>query len=270
MALDCLGSLQRLCSPSPALRLHDDGTLTDEDCERLQNGLHSVEIVRRTIADERVMEEHGRRRHLLELRKTYPPILKAIDAVLFCDEPIYAFCDSDVLFLRRLHNPFRLQSPETGAVFMQDREPSYSLRSWQKALSPRVELPSQINSGMIVARRDAVDFDELDWFVGEAKHRGIPGVIEQTFWGMLGARIGCRVFDPVQVRVMRTDDDFEGLVVGHFTARTRPELASFVQQSIAADVSAEPVEIATAPAGRCTAWDLWLYEVRRLRQRLAR
>ena len=34
MAIDCLGSLQRLCISPLQFQIHDDGTLTDDDCAR--------------------------------------------------------------------------------------------------------------------------------------------------------------------------------------------------------------------------------------------
>src|SRR6185295_7774427 len=56
MAILCLGSLLRHSADALTLRLHDDGTLTGEDRERLAAGLRLPEIVSRSEADERAAE----------------------------------------------------------------------------------------------------------------------------------------------------------------------------------------------------------------------
>lgn len=263
MALDCLSSLMRLCQEPLTLRIHDDGTLTAADSDLLRERLGRIEIIWRAEADERLADEYWHYKNILALRKTLPLALKAFDAVAYSREPTYAYVDSDVLFLRPLKNPFYLSGDGIRALFMQDREASYSLRSWQKLMSSRVSLPSRVNTGLVVADRSVIDFDLMEWFVGKPMHRGIPNMMEQTYWAMLGARVGCKVIDPAQVRVMREGEETSSLVAGHFTARTRHLLPEFVKMSKGADANAEPVVLSTVDAGSCTAWSLLSYEARR-------
>ncbi len=264
MAMSCLGSLLRLCSEPLRLRIHDDGTLTEEDLENLGHQLSQTQFVSRKEANERLLDEFGRYRRLLELRRTDPFIMKVLDGVAYRDGPIYAYIDSDVLFFRPFHNPFHLSDSEVKAVFMRDVEHSYSFRSWQKLLARNVQLAGKINAGIIVIRAEAVDFDLMEWHVSQSLHQGIPSMLEQTFWAMLGTKLGCRVFDPEQLRVMQEGEHSRELVAGHFTAPTRHLLPEFVRRSGLASLEAEPVRLGTISPGRCTAWDLFQYEMRRI------
>ncbi|HEY4589541.1 MAG TPA: hypothetical protein VII86_09950, partial [Thermoanaerobaculia bacterium] len=99
MALACLGSLRR-CSADPIrFRIHEDGTLTAEDRDRLVEGLGDPELLARSEADERVADMLSHRPSLLALRGTNPLALKLIDIPLLAEGDL-AYCDSDVLFLR--------------------------------------------------------------------------------------------------------------------------------------------------------------------------
>ena len=271
MALDCLGAFARLCEDPICFRIHDDGTLSDADCDRLIGAINNTEIIRRKTADERAVDECSNYKAILDLRTTFPLMLKAFDTALWCDEPIYAFLDSDVLFLKRFTSPFRLPESKVNAIFMRDREPSYSLRSWGKVLHRHIRLPAKANTGMVVCHRDTIDFDFLDWFVRQPLCRAIPAMVEQTFWAALGQRIGCAVFDPRQARVMREGENDEMLVAGHFTARSRHLLFPYMQRSAKRIPNDEsPVTLQIIAPGECTALDLARYELRRVGERIAR
>ena len=268
MAARCLGSLKRQCASPLRFQIHDDGTLTDDDVAVLTEALSPVCIVRRDEADQRMHGLLRRHPHALALRSKLPLALKLFDAVLLGSEEPFAFCDSDVLFLLPVVNPFVLPAQDTHAVFIEDREHSYSMRSWQLAFSPRVALPDRINTGMICLRRERYDLDLLDWFVGKRMHAGIPTMMEQTAWALLGQRIGCRKFDPRQIRIMRGHESDDGLVAGHFTARTRHLLDEYFTRSQDASANQEPVQVDTIPSGQCTALSLGMYETRRIVNRI--
>lgn len=270
MALACLGSVQRYCHPPPGFRIHDDGTLTDDDIARLHGELDDVRVIRRSEADARLVAEHPECRELHRLRGFYPQIMKAFDARVFCDEALFASMDSDVLFLRDCESPFALDPDGARARIMQDREPSYSLRSWQKALSWRLRLPARTNSGLFVFRAEDYRLDLAEAFVRNPLHQGLR-VIEQTCTSMLALRAGCEVYDPTQIRVMRAREDDESLLAGHFTARTRGLLPEFIARALrraAEQASPNPEAWRFVPPGRCTALDLLRYELRRLGARL--
>jgi hypothetical protein len=269
MAVQCLGSLKRWCASPLQFQIPDDGTLTEEDLASLTEELSPMCIVRRDEADQRMRDLLRRHPHALALRSKLPLALKLFDAVLLGSSERFAFCDSDILFLRPVVDPFVLPDETTNALFIEDREHSYSLRSWQLTFSPGVTLPDRINTGMISLRKKQYDLDLLDWFVGKRMHAGVPTMLEQTAWALLGQRIGCRKFDPRQIRVMRGDEPDDELVAGHFTARTRHLLDHYLAKSQQAPADLEPVQVGTIPSGTCTALSLGLYETRRIVNRIS-
>lgn len=269
MAMDCLGSLVRLCNEPVRLRIHDDGTLTADDSARLRS-LGNVVIVSRPEADQHAEEYLKDFPECRRYRTEHPLALKLLDTVLMCDSESYGFSDSDVLFMRRFQNPFCLSQDDVSAVFMTDRQNSYCFRSWGLLFSARVRLPAHVNTGLIAFRRSLFDLDRVEEFLSQKAVRAIPSMREQTCWAMLGMIHECRRLDPQQVRVMRPGENEDELVAGHFTARTRPLLADYVRRSLLASADAEPVKIRTVEPGACRAKDLAKFELTRLFARLRR
>lgn len=263
MALDCLGSVARLCEEPIRFQIHDDGSLTGEDHHLLEDRLPVERIISREEADACMQERLAGYPSLMVLRKELVLALKLLDGPSMRGGEDYLFCDSDIFVLRRYSLPV-WASP---IALMRDRHPSYSMRSWG-LLCSSVKMPACANSGFIYAKSGSVDLDFLEWFVSQRRHRAILPMLEQTAWAALGMRVGCEVLDGDQVRVMREGEDTESLVAGHFTARTRHLLPKFVERSRGADVQAEAVRIRVDSPGRCTASDLAVYEVQRVLSRM--
>src|SRR5215216_7745258 len=85
MALACLGSLIGRSAEPLRLRVHDDGSLTDEDRARLAEGLAGPEMVTRVEADARVAEALANRPALRAFRVGNPLGLKLIDVPLLTE-----------------------------------------------------------------------------------------------------------------------------------------------------------------------------------------
>lgn len=268
MAIDCLESVRRCSVEDVEFQIHDDGSLTDGDVAKLAENLNPCRIIRREEADERMAHVLAGYPAAWQLRETYPLALKLFDCALLSRSEILCFCDSDVLFMSPVTGLAEaIRGRDTNAVFMEDRENSYSFRSWHKRGSRDTRLPRRVNSGLIAFRMTEYDLNYLNWFIGRSRHRSILHVLEQTAWAALGKRVGCRKYDPRQVRVMREGEATDGLVAGHFTARTRHLLPEFIERSRQVPADAEPVTLRTIPAGECTALDLARFELRRLASR---
>jgi len=264
-ALVCLGSLLRLSAEPLALRLHDDGTLTERDRERLEAELGRVHLISREEADDRVASLLAHRPALRAYRRDHPLALKLIDTVLVAGEEL-AYCDSDILFLRPFSGLFR-PGREGEAVFMSDRQNAYSARSWHLLAHHRLRLPRKVNSGVVVYRTGAYDPDLLEWYLSRPEFLFAPVWVEQTAWALLGWRTGCRLLDPSQVAFPDPGGQAGVEVVAlHFVSPLRsllPQYAAF------APVSGSPTEIRTVPARRCRAGDMAATEARRwLKRRL--
>ncbi len=198
MALPCLGSLLA-CSAAPLrLRLHDDGTLTAPDRERLAAALGDPEVVSRREADERLAGWLSGRPATRAFRAANPLALKLVDAALLAPGGELAYCDSDVLFLRPFTGLFEL-GPAHGALFMCDPQNAYSVRSWHLLQEPRLRLAGRLNSGIIGFRTRWFDPDLVEWFLAQPRYRFAPVWVEQTCWALLAQPAGCRLLDPATV-----------------------------------------------------------------------
>jgi hypothetical protein len=265
MALACLGSLRRYSVDPVHLRIHEDGTLTGEDRDRLKEALGDPEFVARSEADARVEDLLAGRPALRDFRRRNPLALKLIDIPRFAGEEDLAYCDSDVLFLRPFSDLFQFPDPKTGAVFMSDRQNAYSLRSWHLLAHPRLALPCRVNSGILLFRTRLYDPDLLEWYLARPELAFAPVWSEQTAWALLGARTGCRLWDPRLVRLPEPEGG-EGIdaVALHFVSPLRGLLPGALKSAV--DRTGEPpVAVGTVPSRRCRPWDLaWTEAWRRL------
>lgn len=273
MALACLGSLLRHSADPLHLRIHEDGSLDPQDRERLARGLGDPEFVPRAEADARVEDLLAGRPALRAFRQGNPLALKLIDIPFLsgmeADDGLddLAYCDSDVLFLRPFAGLFRFPGPETGAVFMSDRQNAYSLRSWHLLARRRLALPCRVNSGVLLFRTRFFDPDLLEWYLSRPEFGFAPVWVEQTAWALLGQRAGCRLWDPRLLRLPEAGEPPGGTVALHFVSPLRHLLPGFLER--AADRTGEPpVPVGTVPARRCRPWDLALTEARRRLVRL--
>jgi hypothetical protein len=265
MAILCLGSLLRGAAEPLALRLHDDGSLTAGDRERLAAALGEPVLVPRSEADERVADALSGRPALAAFRRANPLALKLIDAVLYAGTEL-AYCDTDVLFLRPFAGLFTVSGT---ATFMADHQNAYSVRSWHLVLHHRLRLARRVNSGMIQFPTAAWDPDLLEWYLGRPEFGFAPVWMEQTAWALLGAAAGCRLFDPRQIAIPSAGPPaaLDERVALHFVSPVRALLPLWEGRAVRAGDGRPPVVVGRVPAGRCGPLDLAADEVRR---RLAR
>jgi hypothetical protein len=281
MALVCLGSLLR-CSARPLrLRLHDDGSLTAADRERLAAGLGDPEVVARREADERVAGLLAGRPAARAFRDTNPLGLKLLDVALLAPGEDLAYCDSDVLFLRPFRGLFELP-PGSGALCMADPQNAYSVRSWHLLREPRLRLAAHLNSGIIGFRLQHLDLDLIEWFLARPAHRFAPVWVEQTCWALLAQPAGCRLLDPAAIAIPApgNEDADRQRVALHFVSPVRRLFGRHAAAAMAAARLAEagggaagagapPVALRSIAARRLSAPAMAITEVRRRLRRLA-
>lgn len=281
MALVCLGSLLR-CSASPVrLRIHDDGSLTAADLERLAAGLGEPAVLPRREADERLADRLAGRPAARAFRFANPLALKLLDVPLLAEaaagEPL-AYCDADVLFLRPFSGLFELP-PAAGALFMHDPQNAYSVRSWHLLRERRLRLAGHVNTGVIACRAGCFDLDLVEWFLSRPQYRFAPVWVEQTCWALLGGQAGCRLLDPAAVSIpVPGREPPAGQVALHFVSPVRGLLGRYTERLAerrppAAPeppaglepplVPEPPVEVRSFPAPRLTARALAATEWRR-------
>jgi hypothetical protein len=267
--LVCLESLRRYASEPFRLRVHDDGSLGEEDAARLAAVAGPVEVVPRREADERMEELLAGHPAARAWRRGNPLALKLLDAALLAEGGRLAFCDGDVLFLRPFSGLFDGLGPAVGAVTMADTQEAYSVRSWHLLLDRRLRLPRRINTGVLHFRTERYDLDLVEWFLGRPGYLRTPVWVEQTAWALLAARAGCHVYEPRRIafpeRPLRVPPEAVAL---HFISPRRDLLAAC--RAAAPDRTGEPpVRVGTLPARRCGWAALARSEGRRLLARWA-
>lgn len=265
MALRCLGSLLA-CSADPLrLRVHDDGSLTPGDLERLAAGLGSPEVVSRAEAEERLTEHLAGRPATRSFRRANPLGLKLVDVPILAGEEL-AYCDSDILFLRPFTGLFDLPADGAGALFMSDRQNAYSFRSWQLLTHRRLRVPCRVNTGLIRLRAGTYDPDRIEGFLERPELQRTPPWVEQTAWALLGAAAGCRLYDPDQIAIPLPGETLGAETVAlHFVSPVRSLLAGYADRPAA---GGEPVAIRSLPARRCGMARLVATELGRQLERL--
>ena len=202
VSLVCLRSLLAAVEEPVRLVVHEDGTLDDADRESLRALGPGVSTLPREGADGPVREALARHPVCRGQWESNIMFRKMFDTALLAGARL-AYCDSDILFVRRVGGLFAPPAPSARLTFMTDARHAYSLRPWQVAPLGPVRLVGRANAGLIVWERPELDFDFLEWLLGRlGGSRGFVsrGVwAEQTAWAALAARTETWLWDPRQV-----------------------------------------------------------------------
>ncbi len=223
MAVVGLASLARHSDRPLAFLLHDDGSLQADDFDRLRTAL-GARFVTRQEADDTVIPRLRRYPAAERYRRRSPFGLKLIDLPLMTDGDL-VYSDTDVFAFRPFSGLFNPTYPGSTMVFMSDVQNAYALRPWHLIGRDATPLPVGVNTGLMFVRAGCHDLEFVERMLSrdyEVYHR-IPGWVEQTCWAALGGRMGCRLYDASQVRVVRSAECLSDsrLVIGHFTSTVR-------------------------------------------------
>jgi hypothetical protein len=276
MAIECLSSLAKYHQGPVQFLVHEDGSMTDDDESLMIARLPHSRVIRRKQADERMAEELRRFPASAAFRKETCMGLKLCDTVYYNQNEIYAYSDTDVLFLRPFEKMFELPDPAVNALFMHDPyESAYSFRSWQLLTARSVRLPKQVNSGLSCLRRSKYDPEFVEWFLagparGGKRHHGVP---EQTAWAAIGMAVGCRKWHPDSVALgMAGLQVNPQLIAAHFVGMFRSYMPEYMGPNRYSNDA--PIQPKTIAATRCTSFHLAYDESRkvisRVRQKWAR
>lgn len=270
MAMACLGSLQQMSAQTIRLILHDDGSLTSVDKERLLTGLSQAALCERKDADESCQAVLQRYPHCAQFRRENNLSLKLLDLPLLNGRADLAYCDADILFFRPFRGLFDWPDRSTNALFLSDSQNAYALRPWHLRGTGAIHVPPRLNSGLMCVRGCVQDLEFVEWFLKRQLpvFRRIPGWLEQTAWAALAFRAGCRVWAPAQLRVIHDAGCLqEDLVAGHFTSDVRH---IFPQGLQSLDPTRPAVKVDSIDPGRLTPAELAVSQIWRFVGRRSR
>ena len=202
--LRCLKSLVTFCQDRIELQLHTDGSLSEKDKDSIHSELTGTTV---TITDSSenstsVLDCLQARPHCQKVRKDSIWGIEFFDPILaFPKDPISFYLDADILFLRPFSGLFDRNQVKDGAIFVKDTQwDAYSFRPWQMlAGKKRPQVVEGITTGLVFWDKTAIDWDYLEWFLGENNLHRIPEWIIPTAQAGLAHRCEAKTISPRQI-----------------------------------------------------------------------
>lgn len=263
LAATCLSSMVRYYDRPIHVIVHDDGSSTPDDLARFREKVPDSSYVFKRDADPIVNDFLAKYPACRKLRDNLVFGIKIFDIQILEDGPELSYTDCDILFLRPVSGFFELPpDPTAGGVFMKDPKQAYCLTPLQLLLNPKLHLADKLNGGLLHFRRDAFDWDLVEWFVGHEQYVIHPYWKEQTAWSVLAAATHSWYWDEEQVRVItRKDELTDRVAVAHYVSSYRGLMRYIPSES---QEHREPVTIATAPFRECTPWRHFAFRGRQI------
>lgn len=253
MALVALSSLQTYSEEPVSLVIHDDGSLTDEDCQLLEMRLRNARVVRRRDADDIVEPAIASYPLLLEARRKIPFFLKLLDLYLVHPDPVVRFVDSDILFQQPFRGLFDLKGMNATAVFMTDIRSAFGFRLKQFWPLGPLRFTRRLNSGIFAVPASSRDFDFLH---STLQHTGIVqalhhrGWYEQGLWSAIGFKLHASLYLESQIALSETANKIPHNTIGlHLTGTARENLFELAKGE---RVQSRPVTILATPGAEFT------------------
>ena len=202
--LRCLKSLVTFCQDRIELQLHTDGSLSQKDKDFIHAELNGTTI---TITDSsensnRVLDYLQGRPNCQKFRKDSLWGIEFFDPIYaFPEDPISFYLDADILFLRPFSGLFDRNQVKDGAIFLKDTQwDAYSFRPWQMlAGKKKPQVVEGITTGLVFWDKTAIDWDYLEWFLGENNLHRIPEWIIPTAQAGLAHRCEAKTISPRQI-----------------------------------------------------------------------
>jgi hypothetical protein len=199
--LRCLKSLVTFCKDPIDLQLHTDGTLSQKDKDSIHSELTGT-IVNITDSSENsslVLDYLQGRPNCQKFRKNSIWGIEFFDPIYaFPEDPISFYLDADILFLRPFTGLFDRNHIKGGAIFLKDTQwDAYCFRPWQMLAGRKIpQTVKGITTGLVFWDKTVIDWDYLEWFLGEIHLHKIPEWIMPTAQAGLANRCEAKTISP--------------------------------------------------------------------------
>ena len=192
--LECLGSLIDYSTDQVDLLLHGDGTLTDGDSELIKSKLgKACSLVSSNESKETTLDQlvgysncqHFRKESIWGIEFFDPLFSRSNDQISF-------YVDADVMFTRPFSGLFERAEVKGGAVFLSDKQwDAYCLRPWHLIGNRKCpKIVQGITTALVCWDKREIDWDYLEWFLGQTNFHAIPEWVLPTAQAGLATR--CR------------------------------------------------------------------------------
>ena len=233
LAIHCLDSVMRLSADPVQLVIHDDGSLTPEDREKLAKALPGSRILDRQVADDIMAERLSAYPNARAFREGSVWGLKLLDVVL-AEPGLCFYLDSDIRFFLPFRGLFADAATRGRCVFLRDTVwQAYSIRPWHLLDQRGLRVASGINTGLTLCDPQVFDLGFVDWFLGQLDWRVIPAWTEPTCWAALALRADGQAIDPTQVTNLYPSAKVTEQSLGaHFLSAYRSQWQALLDQPV--------------------------------------
>ena len=233
LAIHCLDSVMRLSADPVQLVIHEDGSLTPEDREKLAKALPGSRIFDRQMADDIMAERLSAYPNARAFREGSVWGLKLLDVVL-AEPGLCFYLDSDIRFFLPFRGLFADAATRGRCVFLRDTVwQAYSIRPWHLLDQRGLRVASGINTGLTLCDPQVFDLGFVDWFLGQLDWRVIPAWTEPTCWAALALRADGQAIDPKQVTNLYPSAKVTEQSLGaHFLSAYRSQWQALLDQPV--------------------------------------
>jgi len=237
--LDCLESLTRFCHERISLLLHADGSLNKEQMDFALNhfGDQSVQFHNPKEAKQVTLDNLEGHPHCQKFRQNSLWGIEFFDPLFVRpDDPISFYVDADILFLRPFSGLFEPKEVEGGALFLRDIQwDAYSLRPWHLwGLGKRPKIVRGITTALVCWDKRGIDWDYLEWFLGQNTFHRIPEWVLPTAQAGLATRCQAKTVLPKQLpnlypNATLSEETFGVHLLGSYRREWLPKVERYVR-----------------------------------------
>jgi hypothetical protein len=268
--LRCLKSLVAFCQDRIELQLHTDSSLSQEDKDSIYSQLDGtkVKIPNSSENMSRVLDCLQGRPNCQKLRTDSIWGIEFFDPIFaFPEDPISFYLDADILFLGPFSGLFDRKQVKGGAVFLKDTQwDAYSFRPWQMLTRKRkLQAVKGITTGLVFWDKTAIDWDYLEWFLGEHQLHQIPEWIMPTAQAGLALRCDAKTISPRHLPNLYPNAQIHNDTIGvHLLGSYRK---SWMEKLEARENNqTENLPIVTPSFEKCVSQNFFGYSLRQMRR----
>ncbi len=251
--LRCLRSLLSHCQEDLQLLIHEDGSLQEIDREETMIQLdEQATFSNPEESEERTLDQLAGRPNCQTIRQNSLWGIEFFDP-LFTDpsNPISFYLDADILFIRPFSGLFDNSVVEKSALFLQDVQwDAYCLRPWHLwGLGKRPKIARGITTALVCWDNRAIDWDYLEWFLGQFRYHAIPEWILPTAQAGLATRCHAKTVFPKQLpnlypNALVSEETFGVHLLGSYREEWLPIVEQYIQEM---EPSHEPAQVRFLP-----------------------
>lgn len=204
-----------------ALCIHDDGTLTTEQCDIFQRHFPQARVIGRKLADDHVSVGLLNYPRCLEFRKTNHLAPKVFDFAAYLSSDRMLLLDSDILFFE-----------EPTALLNRIEDPEYQLNTVNGdvvsafTVDPTIvktkcgfSMVERFNSGLGLIHQASINLDWIEEFLDLPDIIGHFWRIEQTLYALLSSKFGAELLPSVYD--VHLEGDINGAPSRHYVGAIR-------------------------------------------------